>query len=65
MCDIVMFRVFVTYVCLYIFVFFFFSSLFFFFLGERSYTQGELQTVQYGAIVGQVNHAHQPPTVSY
>lgn len=31
-------------------------------LGEKSYTQGELQTVQYGAFVGQVNHAHQPPT---
>ncbi|XP_073841689.1 talin_middle and talin-RS domain-containing protein rhea isoform X2 [Musca autumnalis] len=30
--------------------------------GEKSYTQGELQTVQYGAFVGQVNHAHQPPT---
>lgn len=33
-------------------------------IGEKSYTQGELQTVQYGAFVGQVNHAHQPPTVS-
>ncbi|XP_036337556.1 talin-2 [Rhagoletis pomonella] len=30
--------------------------------GERKYTQGEVQTVQYGAFVGQVNHAHQPPT---
>ncbi|XP_023303329.1 talin-1 isoform X3 [Lucilia cuprina] len=30
--------------------------------GEKLYTQGELQTVQYGAFVGQVNHAHQPPT---
>lgn len=24
-----------------------------------------MQTVQYGAIVGQVNLAHQPPTVSF
>lgn len=30
--------------------------------GERKYTQGEMQSVQYGAFVGQVNHAHQPPT---
>ncbi|XP_037881359.1 talin-2 isoform X3 [Glossina fuscipes] len=30
--------------------------------GEKSYIQGELQTVQFGAFVGQVNHAHQPPT---
>ncbi|KPU78180.1 uncharacterized protein Dana_GF24334, isoform D [Drosophila ananassae] len=30
--------------------------------GERSFTQNEVQTVQYGAFVGQVNHAHQPPT---
>jgi len=26
--------------------------------------QNEVQTVQYGAFVGQVNHAHQPPSVS-
>lgn len=32
--------------------------------GERTFTQNEVQTVQYGAFVGQVNHAHQPPTVS-
>ncbi|XP_037034773.1 talin-2 isoform X2 [Bradysia coprophila] len=31
--------------------------------GERSYTHGDMQTVQYGAIVGQVNLAHQPPTL--
>ncbi|KAH8306929.1 hypothetical protein KR044_001207 [Drosophila immigrans] len=30
--------------------------------GERTFTQNEVQTVQYGAFVGQVNHAHQPPT---
>lgn len=33
-------------------------------IGEKPYTQGEIQTVQYGAFVGQVNLAHQPPTVS-
>ncbi|KAI8040200.1 hypothetical protein M5D96_006138 [Drosophila gunungcola] len=30
--------------------------------GERSFMQNEVQTVQYGAFVGQVNHAHQPPS---
>ncbi|XP_063702056.1 talin-2 isoform X1 [Culicoides brevitarsis] len=29
--------------------------------GERPYTTGESQHIQYGAIVGQVNIAHQPP----
>ncbi|XP_040164049.1 talin-2 isoform X7 [Anopheles arabiensis] len=29
--------------------------------GERSYGTGEMQSIQYGAIVGQVNLAHQPP----
>ncbi|KAH8322033.1 hypothetical protein KR059_000878 [Drosophila kikkawai] len=29
---------------------------------ERPFTHNEVQTVQYGAFVGQVNHAHQPPT---
>ncbi|GAB0095550.1 talin-1 [Sergentomyia squamirostris] len=29
--------------------------------GERSYTHGDMTNVQYGAIVGQVNVAHQPP----
>ncbi|XP_050096914.1 talin-2 isoform X2 [Anopheles aquasalis] len=29
--------------------------------GERPYGTGEMQSVQYGAIVGQVNLAHQPP----
>lgn len=31
---------------------------------ERPYVHQEIQTVQYGAVVGQVNLAHQPPTVS-
>ncbi|CAD7082909.1 unnamed protein product [Hermetia illucens] len=30
--------------------------------GQKSYTQGEMQSEQYGAVVGQVNVAHQPPT---
>ncbi|XP_035914111.1 talin-2 isoform X3 [Anopheles stephensi] len=29
--------------------------------GERPYGTGEMQSIQYGAIVGQVNLAHQPP----
>ncbi|XP_058461814.1 talin-2 isoform X3 [Malaya genurostris] len=29
--------------------------------GERPYGTGEMQSMQYGAIVGQVNLAHQPP----
>ncbi|XP_053676169.1 talin-2 [Anopheles nili] len=29
--------------------------------GERSYGTGEMQSIQYGAFVGQVNLAHQPP----
>lgn len=33
-------------------------------LGERPYVHQEIQTVQYGAFIGQVNMAHQPPTVS-
>lgn len=32
--------------------------------GERPYIHQEIQTVQYGAFIGQVNMAHQPPTVS-
>lgn len=31
---------------------------------ERPYIHQEIQTVQYGAVVGQVNLAHQPPTVT-
>lgn len=34
-------------------------------LGERPYIHQEIQSVQYGAIIGQVNMAHQPPTVSF
>lgn len=34
------------------------------FVGERPYGTGEMQSMQYGAIVGQVNLAHQPPMVS-
>ncbi|XP_055385289.1 talin-2 isoform X2 [Condylostylus longicornis] len=30
--------------------------------GEKPFTQNEMQSVQYGAIVGTVNVAHQPPT---
>lgn len=33
--------------------------------GERPYIHQEIQTVQYGAVIGQVNMAHQPPTVSF
>lgn len=36
----------------------------FFNLGERSYTHGDSQSVQYGAVIGQVNLAHQLPSVS-
>lgn len=35
------------------------------FKGEKSYTHGDMQSVQYGAVIGQVNLAHQPPTVSF
>lgn len=35
------------------------------YVGERPYIHQEIQTVQYGAFIGQVNMAHQPPTVSY
>jgi hypothetical protein len=45
-------------------------SLFSFFLiynfhrkGSRPYTTGEMNSAQFGAIVGQVNLAHQPPMV--
>ncbi|XP_055324815.1 talin-2 isoform X2 [Sitodiplosis mosellana] len=31
--------------------------------GERPYVHQEIQTVQYGAFIGQVNMAHQPPTL--
>lgn len=34
-------------------------------VGERPYTQVDSQGVQYGAIVGQVNVAHPPSTVSF
>lgn len=34
-------------------------------LGERPYIHQEIQTVQYGAVIGQVNMAHQPPMVSF
>lgn len=33
--------------------------------GSRPYTTGEMQTTQFGAIVGQVNLAHQPPMVRF
>lgn len=33
--------------------------------GERPYGTGEMQSMQYGAIVGQVNLAHQPPMVRF
>lgn len=35
------------------------------FKGEKSYTHGDMQSVQYGAVIGQVNLAHQPPTVRF
>lgn len=31
--------------------------------GSRPYATGEMNSAQYGAIVGQVNLAHQPPMV--
>lgn len=31
--------------------------------GSRPYTTGEMNSAQFGAIVGQVNLAHQPPMV--
>lgn len=33
--------------------------------GSRSFTTGEMNSAQFGAIVGQVNLAHQPPMVSF
>lgn len=33
-------------------------------LGEKSYTHGDMHSVQYGAVIGQVNLAHQLPSVS-
>jgi hypothetical protein len=46
-----------------IFYDFFFFTLFNF-KGSRSYQTGEMNGAQFGAIVGQVNLAHQPPMVS-
>lgn len=33
--------------------------------GSRPYTTGEMNSAQFGAIVGQVNLAHQPPMVRF
>lgn len=67
-------RIFQSFSCkkafpsLYLIRFMFFLFLYFilfYFLqnekGERTYTHKEVTTVQYGAVVGQVNMAHQPP----